>query len=336
MLSDSYYSITVHFRENNQTAWNSYKAAAEELQTNINHDRHILASISVSVPNGSDSATVLASINSEISGLTLNINDWAATEIISGYTATTEGSQPVSVRFVGSSSNASLPISVTVVVAAASGGGGGATADAESDISTTSPKSLTLTAGYSEAGTVNLAPTPVENVGFTYAKTSGDDAFSISDAGVVTFATGKEASAEAYTATFTITATGSDTRSGTVTKTITVNVTVNAAVDSTAPTLSSVSASRTGETTATLEFTSNEAGTYYYLVLASDAGAPEAATVKLQGEAVAKGTSSALAAANTANIDGLVASTGYKAYVVVEDAAGNTSGVESADIAATP
>ena len=79
-------------------------------------------------------------------------------------------------------------------------------------------------------------------------------------------------------------------------------------------------------TTATLKFTSDKVGTYY-LVLAADSAAPDAAAVKAQGQAAAKGTGQAAAAANTVQITGLTASTSYKAYIIVEDESGNISNV---------
>jgi hypothetical protein len=101
--------------------------------------------------------------------------------------------------------------------------------------------------------------------------------------------------------------------------------------DTTAPVLSSPSASSVTATGATLNFTSNEAGTYYYLVYAAAAAEPlDAATVETQGDAaptVVKGTSSATASANTVAVTGLTASTSYKAYVIVKDAADNKSTV---------
>jgi formylglycine-generating enzyme required for sulfatase activity len=103
---------------------------------------------------------------------------------------------------------------------------------------------------------------------------------------------------------------------------------VGGTTDTTAPILSAESVSdltTEAGTTATLKFTSNEAGTYYYVVLASDAAAPNAATVKAQGDAVAKGTAAATASENTINVTGLTAALSYKAYIVVEDEAGNLS-----------
>ncbi len=113
---------------------------------------------------------------------------------------------------------------------------------------------------------------------------------------------------------------------GTWTVDVTVPITVSA---TTAPTISASSASGISATTATLNFTSDEAGTYYYLVYAAADAAPDAATIKAQGAAIAKGTAAAAAAANTAKVTGLSASSSYKAYVIVEDAVSNTSAVTS-------
>ena len=102
--------------------------------------------------------------------------------------------------------------------------------------------------------------------------------------------------------------------------------------DNIAPTLSSVSASSVTSSGATLNFTSNESGNYYYLVYPATQAAPTAATVVAQGTASAKGTSSATAAAMTASITGLVAGTSYKAYLVAKDSMGNSSTVSTVDI----
>lgn len=96
-------------------------------------------------------------------------------------------------------------------------------------------------------------------------------------------------------------------------------------IDDTAPVLSSTSASPVTGNSAVLNFTTDEAGVYYYLVYAAADTAPDAATIKAQGAAVAKGTSSAAWGANSVSVSGLTASTAYKAYLIVEDAAGNVS-----------
>jgi len=102
--------------------------------------------------------------------------------------------------------------------------------------------------------------------------------------------------------------------------------------DVTSPTLSATSASSVTATAATLNFTSDEAGTYYYLVYAASNSAPNAVTVKAQGSAVAAGFGGAAASVNTVGMTGLSASTDYKAYVIVEDAVGNKSAVSTIDI----
>ena len=93
------------------------------------------------------------------------------------------------------------------------------------------------------------------------------------------------------------------------------------------PVLSETGASSITAATATLDFTSDKAGTYYYLVYAATEAAPDAAAIKAQGEAAAKGTGIAAAAANAVEATGLTASTAYKAYVIIEDAEENISNV---------
>jgi parallel beta-helix repeat protein len=110
--------------------------------------------------------------------------------------------------------------------------------------------------------------------------------------------------------------------------------------DSIAPTLSATSASDVTTTTATLNFTTNEAGTYYYLVYLAPSGGmlggfPNAAKVKAQGTAITKGTASTLAEAKSINVTGLSASVSYNAYIIVEDAAGNLSAVSKIPFATT-
>ncbi|MHB9294625.1 hypothetical protein PilKf_00349 [Pillotina sp. SPG140] len=101
--------------------------------------------------------------------------------------------------------------------------------------------------------------------------------------------------------------------------------------DETAPkvteaTVSSQTNTATG-TTATVTFKSDEAGKYYYVVLASNVDAPNAAAIKGATSGI-KGTGDATASAtNSFNVIGLAAGTKYKAYIVVEDAAGNISEV---------
>jgi hypothetical protein len=98
-------------------------------------------------------------------------------------------------------------------------------------------------------------------------------------------------------------------------------------VDGVVPTLSSGSISSITGSGASLNFTSSESGTYFYVIYANATATPTAATVVAQGTAVAKGSSSALASANSVAITGLASATAYKAHAVVRDAAGNISTV---------
>ena len=134
--------------------------------------------------------------------------------------------------------------------------------------------------------------------------------------------------------TFTIAqAKVTDATAALVTPNISINFNdPNAPSDTTAPVLSATSVGTITDTTANLIFTSDEAGTYYYLVLAAADPAPNAATIKAQVTAVAKGTASATATSNTVAISGLSASTVYKVYLVVEDAVPNISNISIVDL----
>ncbi|NCB52651.1 MAG: leucine-rich repeat domain-containing protein, partial [Clostridia bacterium] len=100
--------------------------------------------------------------------------------------------------------------------------------------------------------------------------------------------------------------------------------------DSTAPSLSNAQADEITNSAASLNFRSSEAGTYYYLVYPAADTAPDADTVKAQGDGtIAKGMGAAASGTNSAAVTGLSVTTDYKAYVVVEDAAGNLSAVKT-------
>ena len=86
------------------------------------------------------------------------------------------------------------------------------------------------------------------------------------------------------------------------------------------PEIRSTSASGTTATATTLNFTSDMPGNYYYVVYEESETAPVATIIEAQGAAAAKGTGTAIAGANTAEVTGLTASTAYKAYVVVKNA----------------
>ncbi|MCL2067625.1 MAG: hypothetical protein FWG99_09195 [Treponema sp.] len=87
------------------------------------------------------------------------------------------------------------------------------------------------------------------------------------------------------------------------------------------PVLSGGSVDRTSDTAATIEFTTDEAGTAYYLVLASTAAAPANTVVKNTGTS----TGAAALGPNTKAV--ILIAGAVNIYVVVEDAAGNISAV---------
>ena len=88
-------------------------------------------------------------------------------------------------------------------------------------------------------------------------------------------------------------------------------------LDETAPTLSNGSATRDSATTATVKFTSNEAGSYYYAVVESGATAP---TINTAGT----GTSCA-SGENTISLTSLSDAGAKDIYIVAKDAVGNVS-----------
>ncbi len=97
-------------------------------------------------------------------------------------------------------------------------------------------------------------------------------------------------------------------------------------VDTTAPTLTAGTATRDSETTATVKFTSDEAGTYYYVVVESGETEP---TIETTGA----GTS----CANGENAISLTTLSGMGAkdiYIVAKDAVGNISDVLKMEIPA--
>lgn len=85
------------------------------------------------------------------------------------------------------------------------------------------------------------------------------------------------------------------------------------------PVLSEVSASYITNNSAIFNFTSNEEGTFYYLVYSAADPAPSASVIKAQGTAIAKGTGSALAANNLTEATGLSFQSLYTAYLIVEN-----------------
>ncbi|MCU7651719.1 DUF6273 domain-containing protein [Acutalibacter sp. LFL-21] len=95
----------------------------------------------------------------------------------------------------------------------------------------------------------------------------------------------------------------------------TVALTVSS--DTTAPTLTPGSATRDSETAATVKFTSDEAGEYYYAVVESGDTAP---TIDTTGD----GTT-CISGTNTISISDLTDTAAKDIYIVAKDAAGNVS-----------
>ena len=106
--------------------------------------------------------------------------------------------------------------------------------------------------------------------------------------------------------------------------------------DITAPILSEGTTSGLSATGGTLRFTSDEVGTYYFVVYPEIESAPSITTLKAQGTSYPKGIGVAIASENTAVMSGLSAATNYKAYVVVTDAAGNNSAVMTVPFSTPP
>ena len=94
-------------------------------------------------------------------------------------------------------------------------------------------------------------------------------------------------------------------------------VTLTVSSDTTAPTLSSGSATRDSETSAAVKFTSDEAGTYYYAVVESNEAAP---TIDNTGTGTACDTTE-----QTISLNNLSGAGAKDIYIVAKDAAGNVS-----------
>ncbi len=97
------------------------------------------------------------------------------------------------------------------------------------------------------------------------------------------------------------------------------DVTITAgSTDTTAPVLSAGTVNRTGDTAATIDFTTDEAGTAYYVELAGGAAAPTSAAVKA-------GTSLGSVSGTVTGKSITLTAGARDIYVVVEDTAGNIS-----------
>lgn len=80
------------------------------------------------------------------------------------------------------------------------------------------------------------------------------------------------------------------------------------------------------DSTATVNVTTNKEGTLYYLVQKADAAAPDAGTIEKDGKSI-----DAAEGENTLNIADLTKD-GYKVYVMLKDANGAVSAVQSAEL----
>ncbi len=179
------------------------------------------------------------------------------------------------------------------------------------------------------SGTVKIAPTitteslPGGTVGEPYTETilaaTGDASitWSVSNgslpAGLSLSEDGKITGTPttAGTSTFTVKA---ENNAGSDSEKYTINIAAKS--DTTPPTLTAGTVNRTSDTEATVTFTSDEAGTYFYKVVDSGAEAPTN---------IVSGTSTDMAIGeNTINLTNLTA--GAKdIYIVAKDAAGNVS-----------
>ena len=224
-------------------------------------------------------------------------------------------------------------------------GNAGTTATQAYILDTTAP-TLTLAASAATSGSATITFTVTGNEAINCSTLSTEDGTDFTFTGISAITGIAQTSSTVCTITATSTATlGGAAVTSTLTSAASFSATDTAGnaqttiggspasitvtvTDSTPPTLSVTSASSIASTTATLNFTSDEAGTYYYVIYAAGATAPDAATVAAQGAAI-QSTASALAAANTASATGLSPATAYTAYVIVKDSATNASTVSA-------
>lgn len=96
-----------------------------------------------------------------------------------------------------------------------------------------------------------------------------------------------------------------------------VDISLTVSSDTTAPALTAGSVTRDSETAATVKFTSDEAGTYYYEVVESGAAEP---TIDTTGEGTACDTTE-----QTISLNNLSGAGAKDIYIVAKDAAGNVS-----------
>ncbi|EPR12992.1 S-layer homology domain-containing protein [Ruminiclostridium papyrosolvens] len=178
-----------------------------------------------------------------------------------------------------------------------------------------SPTTMTLTAG-GATGKIIAAITPSNATNKNVTWSSGDTTVATVNNGIVTPLT------EGTTIISAVSAADP-------TKTATTTVTVNPA-DTTPPELSGGTVENLGTatgTTATLKYhATQEAGTvkYYYLLKDASASAPDMVAIKASNTT---GSASGNPVYYQINLTGLTAGQKYTAYIVMEDASGNTSDI---------
>ncbi len=114
--------------------------------------------------------------------------------------------------------------------------------------------------------------------------------------------------------------------SGNVSNALKIDIEAYVAPDTTAPILTAGAVDRTGDTTGTVKFTSNESGTYYYVVVADGATAP---VISTSGAGITCTTSETTITNPTGLTEGA-----KDIYIKVKDASGNVSNALKIDIEA--
>ena len=133
--------------------------------------------------------------------------------------------------------------------------------------------------------------------------------------------------------TYLVIITATDAAGNTSTQTLTVTITD---VDEIAPTLSLVTVSSVTSSGINLNYSTNESGTYYYLIYSASDSAPLSSVIIAQGNAINKASSAANTGSNSISVISLSDSTAFKAYLVVQDITGNTSEVSTVSFNTLP
>jgi hypothetical protein len=110
------------------------------------------------------------------------------------------------------------------------------------------------------------------------------------------------------------------------------NVPFTTAEDVVAPVITGVSVDDIADTTATLNFTTNEDGIYYYIIRAAAAAVPVLADFLTPGDEEVHGTDPCSTGAVAVSLTELTAETAYKVYLLVEDLSGNQADVETVNL----